>query len=163
MRFQKKDRFTSADKYLESVAATCLHMHKELIHDNLVKISTGELSEEEGNKFFFYKQMYSDEPQYKLLRLVDEYNKASLDNKPDILFKVIVHVEKGDKYLKGIGRKTHDRELRLMADLMFSQEMAIGDIAQKLCKLEWHDYNDIDSLEKTLQRWKDKYETGLKD
>lgn len=49
----KKDRFTSADKYLESVAATCLHMHKELIHDNLVKISTGELSEEEGNKFFF--------------------------------------------------------------------------------------------------------------
>jgi hypothetical protein len=50
-----------------------------------------------------------------------------------------------------------------MADLMFSQEMAIGDIAQKLCKLEWHDYDDIDSLEKTLQRWKDKYETGLKD
>ena len=63
----------------------------------------------------------------------------------------------------GEGRKTHDRELRLMADLMFSQEMAIGDIAQKLCKLEWHDYDDIDSLEKTLQRWKDKYETGLKD
>ncbi|MDB4120445.1 MFS transporter, partial [Gammaproteobacteria bacterium] len=39
----------------------------------------------------------------------------------------------------------------------------IGGIAQKLCKLEWHDYDDIDSLEKTLQRWKDKYETGLKD
>ena len=158
MKYPAKDQFTSIDVFLEAVITTCLAIHKEQINDNLIKITNGEMTSDQQMGVFLNKQLFSDEPQYKLIRLIRDYKEAAGFNKPDILLEIFIHIDKGDKYLKGIEDKKHDKEVRVFAGTMIDTGMSNQEVASNLCKLGWYEEDNQDSLVRNINRWR---EAGL--
>jgi len=154
MKYPVKDQFTSMDVYLEAVITTCLTIHKEYINDNLIKITSGEMTSDEQQLIFLGKQLFSDEPQYKLIRLIRDYKEAITFNKPDILLKIFIHIDKGNKYLKGINDKKHDEEVRVYAGVMIDAGKGDLEIATELCRLGWYEADNMDSLVRNIKRWR---------
>ena len=92
MKFpNKRDYIDNIDGYMEEVITTCLEAHKSLINDTLVNMTDGKITDEQQTRYFIGKQLFSDEPIYKLLRLTANYkNDAYKDQKEEILFSQLI-------------------------------------------------------------------------
>ena len=155
MKFpNKRDYIDNIDGYVEEVITTCLEAHKSLINDTLVTMTDGKITHEQQAQYFIGKQLFSDEPIYKLLRLTANYkNDAYKDQKEEILFSITHEIDQAQKFIGSITKKNHDSELRLMAEMMHQSGRSVSAIAQELCDIGWYDYENVDSLERIIHRW----------
>ena len=156
MKFPSRDSFTSTDDYIDAICDICALIHKELINDNLMLATNGDMTDEQQTKYYQGKLKFSDEPQYKLVRLISKYNNCLLGEKADVLLQIIVIADKGDAYLNRVQEGSHDARLRVMADLGFSLGWSIKEIAENLVEKGFYDNENIDSLERTLRNWRNK-------
>ena len=159
MKFPNKvDYFGKVDEYLDAVVTTCLTIHKENINDTLVKITGGKITAEQQKQYFIGKQLFSDEPIYKLMRLIANYrNDKYINEKDDIMLTIIGHVELAEKYVSSISKVNHDEEVRVMATMMIDSGRSVKEIAEELCDTGWYNYDNADSLERVIHGWINKY------
>jgi hypothetical protein len=159
MKFPNKtDYFGKVDDYLDAVVTTCLTIHKEHINDSLVQLTGGKITKEQQEMYFIGKQLFSDEPIYKLMRLITNYrNDKYINEKDDIMLTIIGHVELAEKYVSSISKVNHDEELRNMVTMMIDSGRSVKQIAEELCDTGWYNYDNADSLERVIHGWINKY------
>ena len=155
MKFPNKaDYLNDLEGYLDEVVTSCLTIHKELVNDNMMIITSGKMTSEQQKQYFIGKQLFSDEPVYKLFRLIANYRKDEYkDERENILFEIGHEVDKAKSYVKAVTKKDYDLELRLMADAMVLAGRKPSDIAKELCDTGWYPYERLDSLERNIHRW----------
>ena len=155
MKFpNKKDYIDDVEGYLDEVVTCCLTNHKELVADSLVLITNGKITKEQQEQHFIGKQLFSDEPIYKLLRLVANYrNDAYKEDRDNILFAIMHEVDLAKSFVSQVSHKDYDNELKVMAQSMFSAGVKPKDIAEELCDTGWYSYDNVDSLERNIHRW----------
>lgn len=159
MKFPNKtDYFGKVDDYLDAVVTTCLTIHKEHINDSLVQLTGGKITKEQQEMYFIGKQLFSDEPIYKLMRLIINYrNDKYINEKDDIMLTIIGHVELAEKYVSSICKVNHNEELRNMVTMMIDSGRSVKQIAEELCDTGWYNYDNADSLERVIHDWINKY------
>ena len=158
MKFpNKRDYIDNIDGYMEEVITTCLEAHKSLINDTLVNMTDGKITDEQQTRYFIGKQLFSDEPIYKLMRLITNYRKYT-DEKESIMFAITTYVDEAEKFLKSVSKVNHDEELRIMVSMMIDSGSTVKQIAEELCETGWYDPIMIDSLERDIHRWIKRYD-----
>ena len=160
MKFpNKRDYIDDIEGYLDEVITCCLTIHKEHINDSLMKITSGKITSEQQKQYFIGKQLFSDEPIYKLMRLITNYRSDKYtDEKESIMFAITTYVDEAVKFLKSVSKVNHDEELRIMVSMMIDSGSTVKQIAEKLCKNEWYDPIMIDSLQRDIHRWIKRYD-----
>jgi len=155
---RKKDYIDDIEGYLDEVVTVCLTNHKEIVNDSLVNITNGKITKEQQSQYFIGKQLFSNEPIYKLLRLISNYrNEKYKDDRENILFSIMNEVEEAKSFVAQVSRKDYDKELRTMAQTMFKTGMKPKAIAEELCDTGWYDWDKLDTLERNINRWIEKY------
>ena len=149
MKFpNKRDYIDDIEGYLDEVITCCLTIHKEHINDSLMKITSGKITSEQQKQYFIGKQLFSDEPIYKLMRLITNYRSDKYtDEKESIMFAITTYVDEAVKFLKSVSKVNHDEELRIMVSMMVDSGRTVKQIAEELCDTGWYDPIMIDSLE----------------
>ena len=154
----KKDYLEDLEGYLDAVIIACITIHKEHINDSLMKVTGGEMTKEQQQQYWIGKQLFSDEPIYKLMRLINNYRDDKyLDEKDQIIFVIVQCIEEAESYLTSISKANHDEELRNMVVLMIQSNLPVKDIAIELCETGWYDIEKLDSLERSIHRWIKQY------
>ena len=154
----KKDYIDDIEGYLDEVVTACLTNHKEIVNDSLVNITNGKITKEQQSQYFIGKQLFSDEPIYKLLRLISNYrNEIYKDDRENLLFAIMNEVELAKSFVAQASRKDYDKELRTMAQAMFKAGIKPKAIAEELCDTGWYNWDNLDSLERSINRWIEKY------
>ena len=159
MKFpNKKDYLEDIEGYLDEVITCCLTIHKEHINDSLMKITGGQMTKEQQQKHWINKQGFSNEPIYKLLRLISRYRSDKyIDKKDEIMFSITAFVDEANKMVKSITKVNHDEELRNMVTLMTETGMPVKEIVEELCETGWYNNDNADSLERIILRWIKQY------
>ena len=160
MKFpNKRDYIDDIEGYLDEVITCCLTIHKEHINDSLMKITSGKITSEQQKQYFIGKQLFSDEPIYKLMRLITNYRSDKYtDEKESIMFAITTYVDEAVKFLKSVSKVNHDEELRIMVSMMIDSGSTVKQIAEELCETGWYDPIMIDSLERDIYRWIKRYD-----
>jgi len=161
MKFpDKKDYIDDIEGYLEEVITCCLTIHKEHINDSLMKITGGKITSEQQQQHFIGLQLFSDEPIYKLMRLIPRYrsDKFSDRKKDEIMFSITAYVDEAKDFVKSVSKVNHDPELRNMVSLMVKSQMPVKEIAEELCDNGWYDQDNLESLQRNIHRWIEKYD-----
>mgnify|MGYP006085203379 CR=1 FL=1 len=159
MKFpNKKDYIDDIEGYLDEVITCCLTIHKEHVSDSLIRLTGGKITKEQQERQFIGKQLFSDEPIYKLMRLIPRYRSDKhIDEKDEIMFSITAFVDEATKMVKSISKVNHDEELRNMVTLMIQSNLPVKDIVNELCETGWYDNDNAESLERTIHRWIKQY------
>ena len=160
MKFpNKRDYIDDIEGYLDEVITCCLTIHKEHTNDSLMKITGGKITTEQQKQYFIGKQLFSDEPIYKLMRLVPRYRSDKYSEEHEqIMFAIVTYVDEAQKFVKSVSKVNHDKELRNMVSMLLTSGSTVKQIAEELCDTGWYDPIMIDSLERDIHRWIKRYD-----
>ncbi len=125
----------STTQYIEKLKEFCVTFHSEIkdIQFN---------SEKEKASYFMWLMINSNEPQYKTLRLIYEFQKNEKNNK-EILDNIFTHVELINIYSKKVNSQSfEERAIRTMAEVYYWGDMTVKEIVLQLINIKLLPKND---------------------